>query len=310
MAGWQWLFILNGAVALCCSALVLSRLPDDIETWEALGPEERRLLMSAKAKSKAAETTPAASSHPTAAAATNTSASAAPHQNRDSLLSAFRDWKTAYLSFTQVFAAVPGSAFAYFSPTIIQELLNGANAGHQQPEISSGGRSSVAFLLNAVPYALSCLGIAAVSYTMRATRDRLWHGLISLGAAFLLADLYPAAQAAGSPVGSFACLVAYYASYTLFSVSLDTLPAAYCKRDESPAAVYCLANSAKAVGELLGPALFGYWANKLGTATALAVGAGVTILPTAALFALFFRIAGPAGGGGGVAAASASAKTV
>ena len=309
MAGWQWLFILNGAVALCCSALVLSRLPDDIESWEALGPEERRLLLGAKAKLKAAETAAASAAHPVAA--TNASA-APPPQGRGSLLSAFRDWKTAYLSFTQVFAAVPGSAFAYFSPTIIQELLNGH---HQQPEasISGGngdGRSSVAFLLNSLPYAISCLGIAGVSYTMRATRDRLWHGLISLGAAFVLADLYPAAQATGSPVGSFACLAAYYASYTLFSVSLDTLPAAYCKRDESPAAVYCLANSAKAVGELLGPALFGYWANKLGTATALAVGAGATILPTAALYALFFRIAGPAGGSGGAAAASASAKTV
>jgi len=277
LAGWQWMFVLNGLLAMACAGYVVAALP--------VGPDEPIAEVPMKARRVSDEGSVRLRSP-------QRRPSLSPVLERSSggettnLLQSLRDWKTAYLSATQVFAAVPGAAFAYFSPMLIEDLLRGAN----NHTLADAKRT--AFLLNAVPFTLAFLGISLVSQTMKVTRDRFWHGTIALLVSGTLSLLYPTVYMTGSTASTFTCICVYYAVYATFSVALDTLPVLYCSMGgQSPAAVYCMANSFKALGELVGPPSCGYFMQRFGSAVAVSLGGLGFILPTGILFVLFFYIA-------------------
>ena len=152
LAGWQWLFLLEGVPAVVLGFVVLvylSERPEDA-TW--LSPEERGVLVAAL-KQDAIER----------GASTRTVADA---------LRSGRVWLLAIVYFT---IPVVLYAFGFWLPQIMKEASNGSDL-------------EVGFL-TAIPYLVGAIGMVVVARHSDRTNERRWHIVLSAmvgGVAFAL----------------------------------------------------------------------------------------------------------------------------
>jgi ACS family tartrate transporter-like MFS transporter len=152
LAGWQWMFLIEGLPAIALGLVVLSYLSDRPADARWLDPDERAWLVSALEQDQPAAQAPAAA-HPLAALAN---------------------------------ASVWALAIAYFAlnncsygislwlPKVIRSLTTVSN-------VQLG-------LLSAIPYVIAAIGMVAVGLHSDRTGERRWHlaGSALAGAAALL----------------------------------------------------------------------------------------------------------------------------
>jgi len=211
---WQWLFIVEGALAVLCGLVVFFCLMESPEKTKVLSQEEKEALLATKQKSSGAK--------------------------RD-ITEGARDWKAWYFGAIDFFVATPAYAFMFFSPKLISSILG------------AGTSKSAVFALNGVPYLMGMLGTLLLGVTIKKTSDRLYHGIIGMSLAAILAFTFPLTFEAGQTIGTFVQLSFFYGIVLAMQLPCDTLPSAYCG---DPAGSYAIVNSVKSLSGILGPILF------------------------------------------------------
>ena len=154
LAGWQWLFLVEGLPAVVLGIAVLWALPDDPSKARWLTGEERRAL--------------------TARLEGEASGPSTIHSMRGALTSA-RVWLLAAVYFT-----IPVALYAmgFWMPQIIRN--------------ASGRNDAAVGWLSAIPYAVAAVGMVAIGRHSDRTGERRWHIALSAiggGAAFALAGV-------------------------------------------------------------------------------------------------------------------------
>ena len=166
LAGWQWLFLLEGLPAAALGALVLRVLPDQPEEARWLSPAERGALAARLAQEahagREAHTSPAAA------------------------LTSGRTWLLAAVYFT-----IPVALYAasFWLPQIIKRASGWS-------DVAVGGMS-------AIPYIFGAFGMVASAHHSDRTGERRWH---VAGAALLGAAGFAATARAGSAAGALVAL--------------------------------------------------------------------------------------------------------
>lgn len=218
LAGWQWLFLLEGLPAVMLGFVVLRFLPErpDGATW--LTREERESLLARLAEDASAR--PAAQAHTIAEA-----------------LTSGRVWLLALVYFT-IPVALYGMGF--WLPQIIKA--------------ESGGTDFQVGLLSAIPYVFGAIGMVLAGRHSDRTGERRWHVALPAlagGAAFALSGALH-----GTAPSLVALSLAMLGLASMFG-PFWTL-ATSSVRGVGAAAGIALVNSVGNIGGFVGPYLLGY----------------------------------------------------
>jgi len=154
LAGWQWLFLVEGLPAIVLGVIVLRALPNDPSEARWLTPDERQAL--------------------TARLAEEASAASTVHSIGGALTSG-RVWLLAAVYFT-----IPVALYAmgFWMPQILRT--------------ASGGSDALVGWLSAIPYGVAAIGMVIIGRHSDRTGERRWHIALSAlagGAAFALTGL-------------------------------------------------------------------------------------------------------------------------
>ena len=154
LAGWQWLFIVEGLPAVVLGVLVLWLLPEQPTDARWLTPGEQNALMSALAEE---------------------STSASRVQSIRGALTSGRVWLL-----TAVYFTIPVALYAmgFWMPQIIRNASGGS-------DVSTG-------LLSAIPYLVAAVGMVVIGRNSDRTGERRWHIALTAivgGAGFALAGV-------------------------------------------------------------------------------------------------------------------------
>jgi len=157
LAGWQWLFVVEGLPAVVLGVLVLKVLPEQPSDARWLTTEEQQAL-TARLADEAAQLTGPADVHTIRGAMTSG-----------------RVWQLAAAYFT-----IPVALYAmgFWLPQIVRT--------------ASGGDDFTVGLLSAIPYAVAAVGMVVIGWNSDRTGERRWHIALSAvcgGAAFAAAGL-------------------------------------------------------------------------------------------------------------------------
>jgi MFS family permease len=231
LAGWQWMFIVQGLPAALLGLLVLIRLDDKPATARWLTADEKACLQRAVGEP---------SKH------------AVPW--RQELRLAFAQPGLVWPVATGFFLVAAAATFGLWGPQFLQDILNTDMKG-------IGATFGVYFLLGT----LAMLGAGALA-DRAGRRETILVGLLATGAAGFLAAAVFAGHAAIATVALGVGVVAYLASFPVFwgTVTPRLAPAA-------AAAAIALINSLANLGGAVGPAAVGPVKQGLGLAPAIAV---------------------------------------
>jgi ACS family tartrate transporter-like MFS transporter len=221
LAGWQWLFVVEGLPATVLGVLVLRVLPEQPSEAKWLTREEQDALIARlKEESEAA------------------SASTV-HSVRGALTSP-RVWLLAAVYFT-----IPVALYAmgFWMPQIVRTALGGSDDVYYRVG-----------LLSAIPYAVAAVGMVVVGRNSDRTGERRWHIALSAlagGAAFALTGVVhgvvPSIAALSiAMLGLASMLGPFWALATSFLGGIGA------------AAGIALVNSVGNVGGFVGPNIIGY----------------------------------------------------
>ncbi len=224
LAGWQWLFLLEGVPAVVLGVIVWLKLDDGPEQAAWLTARERAVLLERLRQDDAArprqvETTTAALVDPTL-------------------------WMLAAVYFT-----IPVALYAigFFLPQMIQSA-------------SSGGTPLGTFaigVLSAIPYVVGGVGMVVVGRHSDVTGERRWHVALSAiggGAAFALAGAAGQIFGLGGSIAAISLatlgLAAMFGPFWSLATSFTSGTGA--------AAGIALINSVGNIGGFVGPSVVGY----------------------------------------------------
>jgi ACS family tartrate transporter-like MFS transporter len=247
LAGWQWLFVVEGLPAVVLGILVLRVLPEQPSDARWLTSEERRALTT-RLEEEAAELV----------------GPSAVHTIRGAMTSG-RVWLLAAAYFT-----IPVALYAmgFWMPQIVRN--------------ASGGSDLTIGLLSAIPYAVAAVGMVIVGWNSDRTGERRWHIALSAlvgGAGFaatgLAHGLGPSIAALSvAMLGLASMLGPFWAFATSFLSGIGA------------AAGIALVNSVGNVGGFVGPNIIGYVQQTTGgfTRSLIVIGAvlaagGLLVLP-------------------------------
>ena len=220
LAGWQWLFILEGLPAVVLGAVVLAVLPErpsDASWLTGLTAAERRALTMRLDEEAAARSTAV--------------------RSVGGAMTSGRVWLLAAVYFT-----IPVALYAmgFWLPQIIRSA-------------SGGGDTAVGFL-SAVPYGVAAIGMVVVGRHSDRTGERRWHiaasalvGGASFGASAFVHGTVPSLAALSlAMLGLASMLGPFWALATSFLSGIGA------------AAGIALVNSVGNIGGFVGPNIIGY----------------------------------------------------
>jgi ACS family tartrate transporter-like MFS transporter len=247
LAGWQWLFVVEGVPAVVLGVLVLRLLPEQPSDARWLTAEEQRAL-AARLAEEAAELT----------------GSSAVHTIRDAMTSV-RVWLLAAVYFT-----IPVALYAmgFWMPEIVRN--------------ASGGSDLTVGLLSAIPYAVAALGMVIIGWNSDRTGERRWHialsaigGGVAFAATGLVHGIAPSMVTLSvAMLGLASMLGPFWAFATSFLSGIGA------------AAGIALVNSVGNIGGFVGPNIIGYvqettksFAGGLFVIGAILAAGGLLVLP-------------------------------
>lgn len=218
LAGWHWLFLLEGLPAVILGAVVLARLPDGPHDARWLAPEERAWLLARLAAERQALGTTAG------------------HAVRDAFTTR-AVWRLAAVYFGIVFGFY---GISFWLPQIVQGL---------------GGLDELRIgLVSAVPYLVASVGMVWVAGSSDRTGERRWHvaGPGLAGAIGLVGS-----AVATEPLAAFGALCLAAVGIWSALGPFWTLPTAILAGPGAAAGI-ALVNSIGNLGGFVGPAAVGF----------------------------------------------------
>jgi len=144
LAGWRWLFILEGAPAIIFGVITIFYLTDRPSQASWLAADEREWITSELELEKAAKLEA--------------------HSYR--ILEAFRHREVVLLVLAYFFIVTAVYGFQFWLPSIIQRL--------------SGLSEMLVTVLAAVPYCIGLIGILLIGWSSDRTNERRWHTALSM----------------------------------------------------------------------------------------------------------------------------------
>jgi len=216
--GWQWLFLVEGLPAIILGFVALSYLDDGPEHARWLPDEERRWLLDALQRERAASSQPQANTL------------------RVGLLDP-GVWRLALVLFLIV---TSGYGFSFFLPQIVKRL--------------SGGSDLAVGMWTAIPFLVAAVGMITVATHSDRTDERRWHvaGCAALAATGLASSSFTDAPAVALAALAIGAIGLYSATPPFWS-----LPTAFLRGDGAAAGIG-LINSVGNLGGFVGPYLMGW----------------------------------------------------
>lgn len=221
LAGWQWVFLIEGLPCLVMVFFVWKFLHDSPKQAKWLTPAEKEILEHDIAASDAEDTSGGRS-------------------GAHSFRVVLRDPKVYALSFGY-FALISGIyAISFWLPTILKD----------------NGITSILQVgwLTAVPYALAIIAMVMLGLSSDRTRERKWHIAVpsALAAAGLLTAAFTSSNFMVSFLGLVIATVCVWGAYTVFW----SLPAAHLKGSAAAGGI-ALINSIGLLGGFISPYIIG-----------------------------------------------------
>ncbi|WP_426996653.1 MFS transporter [Pseudarthrobacter sp. N5] len=221
LAGWQWMFLIQGLPCLVLAFFVWRYLDDSPRQAKWLTQTEKDILERS-------------------IAASNTEDTAGGKQGTHSFRAVLRDPKVYAFSFAY-FALISGIyAISFWLPTILKD--NGVN------NIVQVG------WLTAIPYAVTIIAMVMIGRSSDKTRERKWHAVAPavLAAAGLLTAAFTSSIFGVSFVGMIIATACLWGAYTVFWA----LPAAHLKGSAAAGGI-ALINSIGLLGGFISPFIIG-----------------------------------------------------
>lgn len=246
LAGWQWMFLLEGLPAILLGIVVYFRLEDRPEAAAWLTAEEKASLVGVLAAERRQRAT----------------------HGHGGMLAALRDWRVYIAGLVSFCAYVLASTIAFFAPMVIQ-----ATGVHDALQVG---------LLAAIPPVAGIVTMVIVSRHSDRARERRWHAAVPLMCAAVSLIALPFAR---GDLTFSVLLLAIATSGHLSSLSVFwTIPSTYLG-STSAAAGIALVSSIGSLGGLVGPSMIGYVKSVSGSLTlgiqfagCLVLAGGVTLL--------------------------------
>jgi ACS family tartrate transporter-like MFS transporter len=227
LAGWRWLFLVEGIPAVIFGIAALCFLPDRPNEARWLRPDERDWLVARLDEEHAAKA----------------------HVEHFTVWQALRYPAVLILTGGLFFCYTGGYAFSFWMPTIIQRLTHWTTAR----EIG---------WIGAIPFLAGFVGMLLVSWNSDRTRERRWHfAMPQLTAAIALVLWFLLPRSDMLLLGAFTLVGfgtnAYFAPFW-------ALPSAYLSRSAAAAAVGFI-NCMASIGGFVGPKIIGEFSQRTGS---------------------------------------------
>jgi D-galactonate transporter len=241
LAGWQWMFLLEGLPAIVLGIVVYFRLEDRPETASWLSAAEKASLVNMLAAERHERGTK--------------------RHEHGGMLAALGDWRVYVAGLVSFCSYVLASTIAFFSPMVIE-----STGVHDAFHVG---------VLAAIPALAGIASMVLVSRHSDRHRERRWHTALPLMVAACSLIALPLSR--GDLAFSIALLAIATAGH-LSSLSVFwTIPSTYLA-ETSAAAGIALVSSIGSLGGLFGPSMIGYVKSVSGSLTLGIQMAGCVIL--------------------------------
>jgi len=227
LAGWQWLFFVEGLPSVVLGVIAFFYLSDAPESAKWLGDAEKRELENSLERDRRSNPRP-----------------------DHSFAMSLRDGRVygfAFCVFTQFFVA---NVFAFWGPTILRG--SGVN------DVAALG------LLNAIPFVVSTVLMLLVSWHSDRRMERPRHA--AFGQMLTMLGLLALPMSSGNPTLTVACLAALASGHYAFWSVFWTIPPTYLSRAAAPGAI-ALILSLGSTGGFVASNFLGWVKTSTGTLT-------------------------------------------
>ncbi|KAI4602232.1 hypothetical protein KJ359_009470 [Pestalotiopsis sp. 9143b] len=204
LAGWKWLFIIEGVVTFGVAGIGIMMLPDSPLTTSWLTPEERQLAHDRMLR--------------------DTVGSEGSKGTRAGFMQAVKDPKLYLLAFMQNMH-LSACSFNNFFPTVVGSL---------------GFQTTITLVLTCPPYLVSGVVGCIVGYTSGRYNERTWHITLSMGAA--LAGFVISCATLNMGARYLACFLFASGAYAVNSVILGWVSATLGQTPEKKAVSLSIVN--------------------------------------------------------------------
>ena len=222
LAGWQWMFLLEGLPAIVLGVVVFFALEDKPESAKWLSADEKARLTSVLSEERRQKAGKSGHGH-------------------GGTLAALGDWRVYVAGLVSFCAYVLASTIAFFAPLVIQ---------------STGVKDTFHVgLLSAIPPVVGIVSMLIVSRHSDRHRERRWHAAVPLmfAAASLMVMPYMSHNLVLAVVLLAIATAGHLSSLSVFW----TIPSTYLA-PASAAAGIAVVSSIGALGGLVGPSVIGY----------------------------------------------------
>jgi MFS transporter, ACS family, tartrate transporter len=219
LAGWRWLFIIEGAPAIIFGVVTIFYLTDRPHQADWLPVDERQWLIDELEKEKKAKQ----------------------RAHSYSIMQAFKHREVVLLALSYFFMVTAVYGFTFWLPTILKRL--------------SGSSNLVVTLISAIPYCVGLVAILVVGWSSDRTKERRWHTAISM----MVAGVGLLLSAAVQDEVALAVLMFCIAGAGMYSYlpGFWALPTSFLTGTAAAASIG-LINSIGNLGGFAGPYIVGY----------------------------------------------------
>jgi MFS transporter, ACS family, tartrate transporter len=219
LAGWRWLFIIEGAPAIIFGVVTIFYLTDRPHQAHWLPVDERQWLIDELEKEKKAKQ----------------------RAHSYSIMQAFKHREVVLLALSYFFMVTAVYGFTFWLPTILKRL--------------SGSSNLVVTLISAIPYCVGLVAILVVGWSSDRTKERRWHTAISM----MVAGVGLLLSAAVQDEVALAVLMFCIAGAGMYSYlpGFWALPTSFLTGTAAAASIG-LINSIGNLGGFAGPYIVGY----------------------------------------------------
>ncbi|KAI1377336.1 MFS transporter [Hypoxylon crocopeplum] len=219
LAGWQWLFIIEGALTALVATLGFWLLPNTPDETHWLKGEERKLIQVRRERGRFSDALAGATAW-------------------EGLKQAFKDRRTWLFCFMQMFH-LSACSFNAFFPTVAKTL---------------GYNTTVTLLLTCPPFVLAGAGSTIVGWSSGRLNERTWHITATLSVAIV--GFIIAASTLNTAARYVACFIFPVGAFSANSVVVGWTSATLSQTEEKRAVVLAITNVFGHIGYIYGAYLW------------------------------------------------------
>ncbi|KAI1407419.1 MFS transporter [Hypoxylon sp. FL1857] len=219
LAGWQWLFIIEGALTAFVALLGFWLLPNAPDDTYWLNGEERKIIQARAERDRISDALSEASAW-------------------EGLKQAFKDKRTWLFCFMQMFH-LSACSFNAFFPTVAKTL---------------GYNTTVTLLLTCPPFVLAGAGSTVVGWSSGRLNERTWHITATLSIAII--GFVIAARTLNTAARYVACFIFPVGAFSANSVIVGWASSTLSQTEEKRAVVLALTNVFGHIGYIYGAYLW------------------------------------------------------